>query len=474
MRRRTKAQPIGGAIDWSFCSSKAYSGGSASGMVAASCAIFMSGPLRPPSNSASSAACAAGSLSQPKRPRADHPRRKAADAGSDPRIARQAARKPVRLVVIRGNHRVGYLGWKARQRNPKASSAVEIAKAICRQTNPESRSAVVLTRSFNPSPIQRPDLPGGETSILLKLATIALVIGGLYFGAPILVPLALAMLLSFALAPLVRMLRRLSIPNVPSVLVAVCLAVLLILALGWIVAWQGTDLAQRLPTYRYNIEAKIDRLRDAPPGGQLFERAADMIRDLRRKIEQQEESPQPTGPATKSDPEPEPIPVEIRQPPLDPMQVVRTVIGPLISPLATAGLVVVFVIFMLLEREDLRDRFVRLAGYRDLPRTTQAIDDAARRVARYLLMQLVVNITYAIPIWLGLWLIGLPNPVALGPALRATPLRPLYRSDHRGLLSARARDRRRSQLDDIPPGRGAVHCRRADQQQFRRAVALRV
>ncbi len=96
------------------------------------------------------------------------------------------------------------------------------------------------------------------------------------------------------------------------------------------------------------------------------------------------------------------------------MQIISTVIGPLISPLATAGIVIVFVIFMLLKREDLRDRLIRLTGSRGLPRTTQALEDAAQRVGRYLLMQLVVNTAYAVPIGVGLWLIGIPNPILWG------------------------------------------------------------
>ena len=143
------------------------------------------------------------------------------------------------------------------------------------------------------------------------------------------------------------------------------------------------------------------------------------------------------------------------------------------SPLATAGIVIVFVIFMLLKRDDLRDRVIRLAGSRDLPRTTQALDDAARRVGRYLLMQLVVNTTYAIPIGIGLWLIGIPNPVLWATALRDDALRPLYRPDRRGVLSAGARHRRRSGLDDAAPDRRALHRRRARQQQLHGAVALR-
>ena len=92
----------------------------------------------------------------------------------------------------------------------------------------------------------------------------------------------------------------------------------------------------------------------------------------------------------------------------------QTVVGPLVQPLATTGIVIVFVVFMLLQREDLRDRFIRLVGSRDLHRTTQALGDAAERVGRYLLMQLLVNVAYGIPIGIGLWLIGVPNPLLWG------------------------------------------------------------
>lgn len=261
---------------------------------------------------------------------------------------------------------------------------------------------------------QRSDLPqGGAASALLTLATVVIVVGALYFGRDIFVPLALAMLLSFALAPLVRGLRRLSFPNVPAVLTVVACAFLVILAFGSVIAWQLADVAGQLPTYRYNIEAKIEAVRKAPPGGQLFERATEMLRDIGRKIDQGAQ-PAPDASAPAPAQEREPIPVEIHEPPLTPMQIVTTIIGPLVSPLATAGIVIVFVIFMLLRREDLRDRLIRLAGGRDLPRTTHALDDAARRVGKYLLMQLVVNTLYAVPITVGLWLIGIPNPILWG------------------------------------------------------------
>jgi hypothetical protein len=96
------------------------------------------------------------------------------------------------------------------------------------------------------------------------------------------------------------------------------------------------------------------------------------------------------------------------------LQILQSIIEPLLKPLATTGLVMIFVIFILLQREDLRDRLIRLAGVRDLQRTTKALDDAAMRVSRYLLMQTIVNTSYAVPIGIGLWLIGVPNPILWG------------------------------------------------------------
>ena len=113
--------------------------------------------------------------------------------------------------------------------------------------------------------------------------------------------------------------------------------------------------------------------------------------------------------------------VQIEQRPSTSFEIVQVVIGPLVQPLATAGIIIVFVIFVLLQRRDIRDRFIRLAGAGDLTRTTQALEDAGERVARYLLMQLIVNVTYGVPIGIGLWLIGVPYPLLWG--MMATVLR---------------------------------------------------
>jgi len=265
----------------------------------------------------------------------------------------------------------------------------------------------------------RADLPAvpGASALITAMITIV-VVAALYFGREIFVPLAIATLLSFALAPVVRWLRRLRLPRLPAVLAVVILAFLVIFAFGWVVTWQIADLAGRLPLYQQNIEAKIDALRETPPGGRLVERVSEMFRDIGRKIEEESEQGTADAPAgagvAEPDEAPEPTVVVIDEPDLTPMQIVRTIVGPLVGPLVTAGIVIVFVIFMLLKREDLRDRLIRLAGARDLPRTTQALDDAAQRVGHYLLMQLVVNVTYGIPIGMGLWLIGVPNPILWG------------------------------------------------------------
>ena len=150
---------------------------------------------------------------------------------------------------------------------------------------------MALSSSTGRTAVGRPDLPPASgIQTLVTLAIIVIVVAALYFGSDILVPLALAMLLSFALAPAVRWLRRLSVPNLPAVLTVVTVAFLLILAFVWILTLQAMDLAQRLPTYRSNIETKIEALFESPPGGRLYERAAEMVRDLGRKIDQEQEA----------------------------------------------------------------------------------------------------------------------------------------------------------------------------------------
>ncbi len=229
-------------------------------------------------------------------------------------------------------------------------------------------------------------------------ASIALVVAALYVGRGVLIPLAIAILLSFLLAPLVNRLRRWRLPKVAAVVIVAAGAFLLIGAFGLLVGAQVTQLATELPDYQSNITAKLRSLREAAPGGGVVDRASRMVQELREELDEGQEA------AAESQ-----VPVvRIEEPPLSPIEVIAEVAGPLIGPIGKAGIVVVLVIFILLEREELRNRLIRLLGP-NLYVTTEALDEAGQRVSRYLLMQLVVNVTYGIPFGLGLWAIGIPN-----------------------------------------------------------------
>ena len=233
-------------------------------------------------------------------------------------------------------------------------------------------------------------------------------VAALYFGRDIFIPLAIAVLLTFALAPVVSWLRKLRIPRPAAVVSVVVAAFASMFLFGAVVGTQLGSLAENLPLYQSNIEAKMQAIKDANVGEGIFSRVSKLLERLGRQIG--EEKPSIGEENTEQQEEAvDPLPVEVIEPKPQPLQVLQTIIGPLIEPLATGGIIIVVVIFMLLKREDLRDRFIRLVGASDLHRTTEALQDAGRRVGQYLLMQLIVNIAYAVPIGIGLWIIGVPN-----------------------------------------------------------------
>jgi len=276
-------------------------------------------------------------------------------------------------------------------------------------------------------PVRVPATPSPHPT-LTGLAAAAVTVAALYFGRDILMPLALGVLLTFALAPVASRLRRWRLGRVGSVAVTVALAVLALAAFATVVAVQAIDLAENLPRYEANLRAKIRDVREASPGAGLVERTTEVLRGLQEEMAAAEEPREtPLGPVTRPGDEaeePDPVPVAVIPPEASSLDVLRDVGGPLVQPLGTAGLVFVFVVFILLQREDLRDRVIRLAGAADLKRTTEALDDAATRLGRYLLTQLVYNAAYAVPIGAGLWLIGVPNAALwalLGAVLRFVP-----------------------------------------------------
>jgi predicted PurR-regulated permease PerM len=243
----------------------------------------------------------------------------------------------------------------------------------------------------------------------------ALIIMVLYYGREIIIPIALAVLLSFVLAPLVRLVQRLRIPRSLAVVSVVVIAFAFIFAMGSLLATQLAQLAGDLPRYQSTISEKIQSFRETTAGRGTLERASSMLKDLSKELDKPKEAANSLGTiAAPKAAAPKPVPVEVLQPDPGALESLQTLISPLLHPLATTGIIVIFVIFILLQREDLRNRLIRLAGSDDLQRTTAALDDAASRLSRLFLIQLLVNGGFGIIIGMGLWLIGVPSAILWG------------------------------------------------------------
>jgi predicted PurR-regulated permease PerM len=258
-------------------------------------------------------------------------------------------------------------------------------------------------------------------ALLSAVATAILaviIITMLYFGREIIIPIALAILLSFVLAPLVGLLQRIRVPRGLAVVSVVVLAFAFIFAMGSLLASQLTQLAGDLPRYQSTISEKIQLFRNTTAGRGTLERASGMLKDLSKELDKPKDAAQATGGVAsgnlKASTPPTPVPVEVRQPEPSALESLESLISPLLHPLATTGIIIIFVIFILLQREDLRNRLIRLAGSRDLQRTTAALDDAARRLSRLFLIQLLLNGTFGVVIGIGLWLIGIPSAILWG------------------------------------------------------------
>jgi predicted PurR-regulated permease PerM len=248
----------------------------------------------------------------------------------------------------------------------------------------------------------------------LTFITIILVVVVLQLAENVLIPIALAALLAFLLTPLVVRLQRWRMPRVPAVILTVLFAFAVLGTVGWIVTSQLIDLAQKLPDYERNIYAKVESLQETNRPDS-FGRILDMIENLRADMEDDEKAAREREAARvgRAD-EPAPVPVEVRPTPTSSFQTFRQLVGPLLGPMATAGIAFVLFVAMLLQREDLRDRFIKVVSAGRINVATQAVNDAARRVSRYLLMQLIVNATYGLPVGIALYFIGIPNALLWG------------------------------------------------------------
>ncbi len=237
-------------------------------------------------------------------------------------------------------------------------------------------------------------------ALLIALTLAALLV----LGREILIPLALALLLSFALSPIATRLERLGLGRGLSVGLTMLVAVTIVVLVLYIVFIQAADLAGQLPAYRQTIREKLQSLAAGMGGQGPFARAAELVTELFREVT---ETPKP-GATPKLEA------VIVQAPSAGGFGVLGAYASPLIHVLTVAAAVVLVTTFTLAQREDLRNRIIRLIGADDLQRTTAALDDAGKRLGRLLLAQLAVNATFGAVIGVGLMLIGLPSPFLWG------------------------------------------------------------
>jgi predicted PurR-regulated permease PerM len=312
--------------------------------------------------------------------------------------------------------------------------------------------------------------------MLATLFLVALVVTMLYIGREIFIPIAIAIPVSFVLSPPILLLRRRGLGRVPSVLTVVIAALVIAFLVSAVLTRQVSELAVDLPKYQATINVKIDKLRDATADNALFAKVSAALQHLgdinaprptlssapapsdqpknqltegqgtQRTVPVEVHPPapgrsnasaplknlgkiDPHRPASSSVPAPSdqpknqltegqetqrPVPVEVHPPAWGPFAIVETIAGTALTSLETTFIVVVFVIFILLQREDLRNRFIRLAGSSDLHRTTLAMNDAAGRLSRFFLIQTLVNASFGVIVAVGLYFIGLPSPILWG------------------------------------------------------------
>jgi predicted PurR-regulated permease PerM len=231
------------------------------------------------------------------------------------------------------------------------------------------------------------------------LLTVVIVVAVLRLAQTLFVPLALAVLLTFLLAPLVAWLQHWRINRLIAVLVALAAALALMGGVGDVIFGQISDLAHQLPHYERHLREHIAHLRGFMRGG--ITDTLDAVDRLTGQIERL--SPLAGVPAGVQK-------VQIVQPPASVLEIMKNVVGPLVKPLGWALAVMVLVAFMLIRLPDLRERVIRLLGPRNLQATTAALDDAAGRVSRYLLTQLLINAVTGLWVGVGLALLHVPNP----------------------------------------------------------------
>jgi predicted PurR-regulated permease PerM len=248
-----------------------------------------------------------------------------------------------------------------------------------------------------------------KLSWLITLASIAIVIGGLYLAKGVLLPLIVGVLISFLLSPICDWLEHRRIGRVPAVLTSVILTFVVFGLLSWVAVSQLTDLAANMTKYQTNIEAKLAVVSNYT--GSMWRRYKSATQKIGEKIAPEEVL---GASATGSGISDHPYSVRVITTPPSPLEYFGGMFGTVLEAVGAAGIVIVLVLFFLFEREDLRDRFIRLVGQGQVTGTTDALGDATKRVSRYLLMQFLVNVGFGLTVSCVLFLIGVPNAVLWG------------------------------------------------------------
>ena len=255
-------------------------------------------------------------------------------------------------------------------------------------------------------------VPAAETpglSSLLALAVAVVVVAALYFARDVLIPITVAVLLSFVLAPLANLLRRIRLPHVAAVLLSVLIALGIILAIAGVIGVQVAGIATDVPRYTATIQRKVETVRNMTVG---------RLTALTDRLDKQFGRTPEAGKAADSTPSASGAQraqlVQIEPAGIPPVELARTVLAPILDPVENILIVLIVAVFILMQREDLRDRLIRLFGSSDLHRTTVAMDDAGQRLGKYFLAQLAINTCFGIVAAIGLFFIGVPSPALWG------------------------------------------------------------
>ncbi len=253
-----------------------------------------------------------------------------------------------------------------------------------------------------------------QHSSLRPILMVAGVIAAMYLAREVLIPFAFALTLAFMLAPVVGVLQRMYLPRFFAVLLVMTVSAAIMAGVAWEVGNQLVAVVNDLPKYRQNIRNKIDSFRS--PKKSVLAQVSENVKEISKDLSPDTPGRSPSTPASRAAPRAPgvPVKVEVIDPEVTGLPYLRSLLSPFLAPLAEVGVVLIFTVFMLVQREDLRNRFIRLAGSGRLNVMTQAIDDAVHRVSKYLSLQFLVNGVFGAVFGVGLFFVGIPNAFLWG------------------------------------------------------------